>query len=185
MQFSLEQQETLLNIARDAIRRTLSREPLISPSIEPGLDLNAGCFVTLHERGTHRLRGCIGRMRSEEPLAKTVQDLAADVLQDPRFGDWRVQLDDLANIDIDLSVLSPPVPAESPLDFEPLVQGIYLTIGNRTGCFLPQVARETGWTREQLLARLCSEKMGLSPTAWQGGGKLETFTATIIGPVPF
>jgi len=185
MQFSLEQQESLLNIARDAIRRTLSREPLLPPKVEPGLDVQAGCFVTLHERGTHQLRGCIGRMRSEEPLAQTVQDMAVGVLQDPRFGDWRVQLDDLIHIDIDLSVLSPPVPAKSPLDFEPLENGIYLTIANRTGCFLPQVARETGWTREQLLARLCTEKMGLSPTAWQSGARLETFTATIIGPVPF
>ena len=58
--------------------------------------------------------------------------------------------------------------------------------GGRTGCFLPQVARETGWTREQLLGRLCSEKMGLPAAFWmQAGAQLMTFTTLIIGPEPF
>ena len=56
----------------------------------------------------------------------------------------------------------------------------------RTGTFLPQVARETGWTREQLLAQLCTEKMGLSSVAWQGpDARLLTYRTVICGPAPF
>jgi hypothetical protein len=56
----------------------------------------------------------------------------------------------------------------------------------RTGCFLPQVARETGWIREQLLSRLCTEKMGLQPEAWKHpGAVLEIFSILVVGPEPF
>ena len=49
-----------------------------------------------------------------------------------------------------------------------------------------QVARETGWNREQLLTRLCVEKMGLTPHAWrEPGAKLMTFSTVILGPEPF
>jgi AMMECR1 domain-containing protein len=72
------------------------------------------------------------------------------------------------------------------MDFELLTDGIHLTIGGRVGVFLPQVARETGWLREQLLARLCTEKLGMPPTAWQlPEAKLQIFSTRILGPVPF
>ena len=66
-------------------------------------------------------------------------------------------------------------------------EGIYLTWGEtRAGCFLPQVAQETGWSKEQLLARLCVEKMGLPPEAWKDlRAKLFVFTTLVIGPEPF
>jgi AMMECR1 domain-containing protein len=48
------------------------------------------------------------------------------------------------------------------------------------------VARETGWTREQLLSRLCVEKMGLPADAWKlPGAKLQVFTTSVVGPEPF
>jgi AMMECR1 domain-containing protein len=51
--------------------------------------------------------------------------------------------------------------------------------------FLPQVARETGWTRQQLLSRLCTEKLGLPENAWTDpSAALHTFTADVIGPTP-
>jgi AMMECR1 domain-containing protein len=77
-------------------------------------------------------------------------------------------------------------PAKSCLDFDPSIHGIFLTIGGRGGCFLPQVARDTGWAREQLLARLCSEKLGMPADAWkQPPARLFTFTAEILGPERF
>jgi AMMECR1 domain-containing protein len=98
-----------------------------------------------------------------------------------------VRLEELPDLEMDISVLSPLRPAPGPLSFDLLNEGIYLTWGEtRAGCFLPQVARETGWTREQLLARLCVEKMGLPATAWQDPrAKLFTFTTLVIGPEPF
>jgi AmmeMemoRadiSam system protein A len=182
---------TLLRVARSAIRASLEGAEL--PSLDgseehsdPLLHQPAGCFVTLHELFTQRLRGCIGRMEATDPLLHAVQRSAVNVLSDPRFGRQRVTLDELPRLQIDISVLSPLRPAEHALDFEPLSEGIYLTISRRSGCFLPQVARDTGWTREQLLDRLCIEKMGLSCGAWRtGDARLMKFTTLIIGPEPF
>ena len=72
------------------------------------------------------------------------------------------------------------------LDFQRETHGIFLSVEGRGGCFLPQVARETGWSKEQLLQRLCMEKLGLGPQAWQQPtARLCRFTAEIIGHEPF
>ncbi len=72
------------------------------------------------------------------------------------------------------------------MDFEPLLDGIYLTIAGRSGCFLPQVARETGWSRERLLSQLCTEKLGIAAELWKSPeARLQTFSTQMIGPVPF
>ena len=168
MQLTAEQSGRLLDIARDAIRRSLHRESLAElPQDDPALLQPAGCFVSLHESGTHRLRGCVGRLDASGPLAAVVQQTAVNVLGDPRFENQRVRPQDLPGIEIDISVLSPLMPAANPLDFDLQNDGIYLIISNRAGCFLPQVARETGWTKEQLLDRLCTEKMGFPARMWQ------------------
>src|SRR5207245_1385635 len=132
------------------------------------------------------LRGCVGRMDATQPLAACVRDTAVSVLDDPRFTDHPVTLAELANLEIEISVLSPLRPAAHPLDFDLLNDGIYLTIESRAGVFLPQVARETGWAKEQLLDRLCTEKLGFAPNAWRHqSARLFTFSTLILGPVPF
>lgn len=183
------QQRVLIDAARDTIRQTLRGEPGRDDepaTDDPSLALPAGCFVTLHRLDTHALRGCVGRLDAAEPVLRAVRGAAAGVLRDPRFTNDPVRLDELPKLQIDVSVLSPLRPAPGSLAFDPLNEGIYLTWGERAGCFLPQVARETGWTRQQLLARLCVEKMGLPPDAWQDpAAKLFVFTTTEIGPEPF
>ena len=176
----------LLRIARTALRAAVERRELVlAPPTTPELLQPAGCFVSLHERDTHRLRGCIGRLEASDPLWSVVRDAAVNVLDDPRFVEHRVQADDLPRLEIEVSVISPLVPAPSCTSFDVLNDGIYLTYGERTGCFLPQVARETGWTREQLLDRLCTEKLGVDPRAWRSGdAKLMRFTTLIVGPEP-
>lgn len=145
----------------------------------------AGCFVTLHRHRDQRLRGCIGRLDASQPLWHAALDMAGSVLADPRFVDNPVTFDELPHLDFDVSILSPLEPTASPDDFDVLTEGIYLACEGRTGCFLPQVARETGWSREQLLDRLCSEKMGLPPSRWRSpGAVLSKFSVTVVGPVP-
>lgn len=201
MLLSPQHRRVLLDAARDTIRDTLRGEN--PPGTEPGaqstggppgmgtrsdpvLSQPAGCFVTLHRLDTHELRGCVGRLDAVEPLIDAVRRAAAGVLNDPRFSSERVRLDELPHLQIDVSVLSPLRPASNPLDFDLLNDGIYLTWDERSGCFLPQVARETGWDKEKLLARLCVEKMGLPPLAWQDPrAKLFHFTTVVIGPEPF
>ena len=132
------------------------------------------------------LRGCVGRMEAREPLIRCVRDTAMSVLADPRFDNRRVQLPELSSLDIEISILSPLRPAATPLDFDLLNDGIYLMLNGRSGVFLPQVARETGWRRDQLLDRLCTEKMGFPAGSWRfPGAQLFVFTTKILGPMPF
>lgn len=183
-----EHEQLLLNLARQAIRRNLARQSEQAPPPCPVFELLSpgGCFVSLHELRTHRLRGCVGRIDASRPLWNCVHHSAIGVLRDPRFSDDVVCENELPNLEIEISVLSPMRPAPTPLDFDPLSEGICLTHRDRSGCFLPQVARETGWTKEQLLSRLCSEKLELSPLAWtESGARLLVFSTQILGPEPF
>jgi AmmeMemoRadiSam system protein A len=198
MHLSPQHQRILLDAARQAIRAHLrgpsqsgsdrsSTSPGARPVDDAALSQVAGCFVTLHSRRTHELRGCVGRLDATEPLLAAVRRSAVNVLSDPRFQHDPVRLAELPELDIDVSVLSPLRPAPGPLAFDLLNEGVYLTWDEtRAGCFLPQVARETGWSKEQLLSRLCVEKMGLPPTAWEDPrAKLIVFTTLVIGPEPF
>jgi AmmeMemoRadiSam system protein A len=186
MNLSHDHQRCLLDLARGSLRAVLSGEEAPAPPEVEDLCQPAGCFVSLHELQGHRLRGCVGRLDAKLPLARVVAAMAQAVLEDPRFVTSPVRLDELPGLEIELSILSPLRPAEHPLDFDPLLDGIYLTFGDRSGCFLPQVARETGWSKQQLLERLCTEKLGLSPLAWKHpSSRLYRFTTLLIGPEPF
>jgi AmmeMemoRadiSam system protein A len=189
MDLSPEQRRTLLEVARQTIRSALgapdgSAPPMDVPD-DPVLRQPAGCFVSLHNLATHRLRGCVGRLDARDPLIEAVRQAALNVLHDPRFVNLPVLPADLCQIELEITIVFPLRPAASCLDFE-LSEGIYLMAADRAGCFLPQVAHETGWSREQLLARLCTEKLGLSADAWQDpAARLMKFHALIVGPEPF
>jgi AmmeMemoRadiSam system protein A len=182
----------LLNFARGALLEGLASDtgpavalPAPDPPEDPELLSPAGCFVSLHERAAHRLRGCVGRLDAKMPLWQTVCHTARDVLRDPRFVTTPVRADEVWELEIEVSVLSPPREAASPLDFDPLIDGIYLIHDNRSGFFLPQVARETGWSKEHLLCRLCTEKLGAAADAWQSPDtRLFTFQVEVVGPEP-
>jgi len=188
MEISAAQQQILLHTARTSIQGVLRGNLPVSVlpgADDPVLSMAAGCFVTLHDRVSRRLRGCIGRLESRDPLLKSINETACSVLQDPRFRSNPVTLEEMVRLDLEISVLSPLREAANVLDFDPPNEGIYLICDGRAGTFLPQVARETGWSREQLLTRLCMEKMGLSATAWQEGGvKLLKYSVVVIGPEP-
>lgn len=146
----------------------------------------AGCFVSLHVQEGHRLRGCVGRIDASQPLIEALRSASVHVLRDPRFTGNPIRIEELPLLEIEVSVLSAPTRADDPLSFDLLNNGIYLSFGNRTGCFLPQVARETGWSREQLLDRLCVEKLGLPQQMWRHpDARLHTFSVVVIGPEPF
>ena len=176
----------ILDLARAHIRRALRVDNFVPEFSDEVLRGPAGCFVSLHTLQGRRLRGCVGRIDASQPLADALIAASMSVLRDPRFAREPIFSEELAWLEIEVSVLSAPRPASHPLDFEPLEQGIYLTVGERTGCFLPQVARETGWTREQLLDRLCLEKLGLPADTWrQDSARLQVFSVIVVGPEEF
>lgn len=125
----------------------------------------AGAFVTLRKGG--QLRGCIGTFDASRGLAETIRTMAVSAARDPRFLHCPISAEELKDIDIEISLLSPLTRIANPLDFEPGIHGILVRHGDFSGCFLPDVASERGWTREQFLTECCSQKAGLSPDAWR------------------
>ena len=182
MLLSPEKRLTLLLIARRAVEAAVcGRElpPLATHDVQLD-EASCGVFVTIKTNG--QLRGCIGRFVGDHPLPQLVGMMAASAAtQDPRFTSNRLLPHELCDCHIELSVLSPLERIANPLDFEIGKHGIYLRCGNRTGCFLPQVGPDAGWTAEQMLTQCCSRKAGLAADAWRNGAvEVFRFTAEVI-----
>ena len=177
-----EEKKSLLKIARDAATAGLRREPVPKVEVESAaLAMHCGAFVTLHNHGA--LRGCIGQFEADRPLYSMVQEMAvAAATRDPRFSSDPVTPAELADIDIEISAISPMKRLENPLDIELGRDGIYIRSGYATGCFLPQVATETGWTKEEFLSHCCTGKAGIDADAWKDPEtEVHSFTAEVFG----
>lgn len=173
--------QTLLHIVRDSLLAALTGRGYQPPIPgDPALLERCGCFVTYKTGG--ELRGCLGCFTSPEPLYRTVAAYAAySATEDPRFVGNRLREAELPRVHLDISVLSPLQPCANPQGIELGRDGIYLKKGGRSGCFLPQVATETGWSVEDFWGYCCSHKAGLPHDAWkQPGIELFTFTAEVI-----
>ena len=176
------QKHELLQIARGAVRAAvLRKEPVKPSSDDPDLTAPCGCFVTL--KNHDRLRGCLGQFTSDGPLVELVAEMAkASATSDPRFLADPIVAGELDELDVEISVLSPLKKTDAPLGLRLGIDGIYIKRGGSSGCFLPQVATETGWTKEQFLSYCCSHKAGLADDAWKDP-KTEVFlfTADVFG----
>ena len=176
------QKQTLLRVARDTVEAAVTRKPVPKPeSGDTELNAPCGCFVTL--KNNERLRGCIGQFTSESPLIELVSEMArASATGDPRFLADPITADELEQLDIEISVLSPLKQTDDPLSLRLGVDGIYIKRGCTSGCFLPQVAAETGWTKEQFLSYCCAHKAGLPADAWKDPDtEVYLFTADVFG----
>jgi AmmeMemoRadiSam system protein A len=162
----------LLTIARETIDTYIvnSTYPEIKEkNITEDNKENVGAFVTLYKKG--ELRGCIGHMQSEQPLYKTVQSLVvASAVKDYRFKP--VELKELKDIEIEISVLTPMQQINSIDEIEMGRHGIYIKKGFHTGTFLPQVAQESNWSKEEFLGRCARDKANIG---WEGWKDAELF----------
>jgi uncharacterized protein (TIGR00296 family) len=71
---------------------------------------------------------------------------------------------------------------DDPLSLQLGVDGIYIKKDRASGCFLPQVASETGWSKEEFLSNCCAHKAGLAPDAWKDPEtEVYLFTAEVFG----
>jgi AmmeMemoRadiSam system protein A len=164
----------LLALARRTVIALARGEPLPDPGVGPVS--GRGAFVSLHRHG--ELRGCIGHLVSDRPLGEVVRDMAAAASRDdPRFPP--VRADELEGLDVEVSVLTTPVPARAE-EVEPGRHGLIVRRGPYQGVLLPQVAVEQRWDRETFLAMTC-RKAGLPPQAWRDPRtELLVFEAQII-----
>lgn len=139
-----------------------------------------GAFVTLRVHG--ELRGCIGHLAADWPLAEVVARMAVSAAtQDPRFPP--VPPEELPGLDVEISVLSEAVPLVSrdPGDIRAGRDGVIVRRGWHQGVLLPQVAADYGWTGAELLSAAC-RKAGLAPDAWRAPDcQLLVFQTDVFG----
>lgn len=172
-----EKRRFYLALARAAIGGRLQGAAFAPPRPEAG-EPRIGAFVTLSKGG--RLRGCIGRMESAEPLSLTIQAMAlAAAFEDPRFEPLRPE--EFEGLDLEITLLGPRRPIASAEEILVGRHGVHLQRGYASAVFLPQVATEQGWDRETLLEEL-GMKAGLGPEAWKAPGtRLSVFEGLVFG----
>lgn len=165
-------QQELFMIVRKTIKEYLTDNHVSDLSVANAeLQAKRGVFVTLHTK-EGALRGCIGNFISHEPLYKTVQQMAlAAAFRDPRFPP--VRLEELDDITIEVSVLSPMEKVDDVNTIELGKHGIYIKKGLQSGTFLPQVATETGWSLEEFLGHCARDKAGIG---WEGWKDAEVYS---------
>jgi AmmeMemoRadiSam system protein A len=167
----------LLELARNSIVEAVSRGELPGKIPSGGIfGERRGVFVTAHVRG--ELRGCIGVVEGDEPLAEAIVRCAVSAVRnDTRFAPVRPH--ELADLEIEISLLSPlqPILVEN---IELGRHGLVIAQEKRRGLLLPQVAPEHGLTKDQFLEETC-RKAGLPRNAWQAPEtKIYGFTCDVF-----
>lgn len=178
----------LLRLARTTLAHylTTGQRPPYTPDNEWFREPSA-VFVTLRVRqarkaaspyseGWHAgdLRGCVGHIYADKPLSEAVQEATIQAASaDPRF--YPVTADELDNLTIEISVLSPFRPVDSLDEIAIGQDGLYIVGGSRRGLLLPEVPVGYGWDKHTFLTALC-EKAGLPPNDWPARASLYAFT---------
>ena len=172
--YTTAERRFLLELARKTVREVVATGQLPNVNatmLAPKFTAKKGCFVTLTERGA--LRGCIGHIVAQEPLIQAVVDNARNAaLRDPRFPS--VTADEVAQLEIEISVLTEPLPLffSSPKDLlqklQPGKDGVVLQIGGRSATYLPQVWEQIP-DKVEFLNSL-AEKAGCEASDWRGPG---------------
>ena len=177
MVISPEDQRRLLDLAHRALEARVRHAGL--PEIDSTLvpDVRRGAFVSIFRDG--ELRGCLGRLNSQLPIARLVAQLAQAVADsDPRFD--RVTPQELTSIGFEISVLTHEREIQSVDEIEVGRHGLIVEKGTSRGLLLPQVPTEHGWDRDVFLDHTCL-KAGLPSDAWRRGARIFVFEALVFG----
>jgi AmmeMemoRadiSam system protein B/AmmeMemoRadiSam system protein A len=175
-----EDKKQLLELAKKSIVYFLDNQQMLSvPDVNFSERLKAlrAAFVTLNKN--HQLRGCIGDIFPRQPLYKSVTSNAVNAaVNDPRF--LPVSKDELKDITIEISALTVPKPIASYKEIRIGIDGVVLEKDGFRAVFLPQVAPEQKWNREEMLENLAL-KAGLPADGWKEGASFLTFQAEVFG----
>lgn len=169
----------LLRIARQTLEAYLGRREWTPVVAElPSLTERRGAFVTLERHGV--LRGCIGHMADDRPLALCVQEMAIQAATaDPRFPP--VTIEELPEIEIEISALTPFRQVSDFSEIQVGQHGLLVVKGTHRGVLLPQVATREHWDRETFLSYTCL-KAGLPFEDWRSGeAQIFVFQAEVFG----
>ena len=181
---SLKDGELAIKLARKSIERYLNEHTTVSPKLSGKFMEKRGVFVTLHKEG---LRGCIGQPYPDMLLGDAIVDSAISAaIRDPRFPP--VQINELDDITIEITILAPPKLIEGKTNERPeKIQigkhGLLVKFATLSGLLLPQVATEYGLDAKGFLSQTCI-KAGLTPDMWLDGGvEVYTFEGQIFAEV--
>jgi AmmeMemoRadiSam system protein A len=178
----------LRRLARAAMETELSggaalQEALRALGQPPELGRRQGVFVSLFRKGPPgtpsqaRLRGCRGQVEAQLPLDLAVVQAALEAaLHDERFP--KVKRDELPELEIEVTLLSPVRPVDSPEAFRFGRDGLALARDDKGALFLPQVWREAGWSTEEALRELAL-KARLPQEGWRGA-RLAAFEGQVF-----
>jgi AmmeMemoRadiSam system protein B/AmmeMemoRadiSam system protein A len=177
-----EERVALIALARRSVETGLERQDVPAPQpLTDAMQTPCAAFVTLHKHG--RLRGCIGTFDRSQPLWRVVAEFARTAA----FGDRRfdpVTRDELPTLTFEISVLSPLRKLDDPLSLRLGTDGVWIVgVNGRTGTYLPQVATQTGWSKEQFLSSCAGDKARLAPDAWKDPNRatVYAYTAEVFG----
>jgi AmmeMemoRadiSam system protein A len=166
----------LLRVARESIVAHLAKAARPSIPSEGVCARRGAAFVTLH-RGSE-LRGCIGTLDFSETLGAVVGRCAVSAAtSDPRFPP--ATADEVRQLTIEISLLSPFEPIEGPSQIVVGRHGLLIEEGFRRGLLLPQVATEWKMDAESFLGHTC-EKAGLARDRWKKGANVLRFEAEVF-----
>jgi hypothetical protein len=174
--YTEEEKRELLALARNAITEYVRSGKILEVEMkDPKLRADGAVFVTIKEKGS--LRGCIGHVQAVMPLYQSViKNAIAASSGDPRFPPMNKE--ELTDMEIEVSVLSPLMPVKDVKDIRVGKHGLVIRKGQQSGLLLPQIPAEFGWDRETFLEQLCA-KAGLPKGSWKDAD-LHFFTAEII-----
>lgn len=172
-----EEKGELLKLARQAINAFIKQNKVVNYETQNmNLLIPKGAFVTLNKKG--QLRGCIGYIEPVYPLYQTIiQTAIFAACRDQRFPP--VSAEELDDLEIEISVLTPLRKVDSPKDVEVGKHGLFISQGDKKGLLLPQVAVENHWSRETFLRQACL-KADLPLEAWKSGADIYIFEAIVF-----
>ncbi len=162
---SEEEKNVLLESARKVIYSHLGNDYSgKSKNRDYAFDQSDSAFVSVYVG--KELRGCIGQFSSHLKLDSLVKELAISAaFEDSRFTE--IELEELDDLKIEISVLTPMRKIHDIEDIELGKHGVYITKEGRKGTFLPQVALKTGWTLEEFLGHLSRDKAHIGWDGWR------------------
>lgn len=178
-ELSIAAQNEVLKLARLTLEEYLKTQKIIDYWPTDGeLWLKIGAFTTLKQQ--NELRGCIGQFEPDKPFYQVVQETAISAaVQDKRFKP--VSLDELNNLEIEVSALSSKRQVKDFQEIKLGENGVVIEFSGRSGTFLPQVATETGWSLDEFLSELCFQKLGVKRDCYQDPtAKIYVYTAQVF-----
>lgn len=175
----------LVSTARRAVETYLYRGEMYRPEAVGPLNERRGVFVSIYNHPDRDLRGCVGFVQVDLPLAEaTARAAVAAAFEDPRFPPLRRE--EVSKVVFEVSLLTAPEPINvsrrEKLPEHVVVgeDGLIIETPYGSGLLLPQVPVEYGWNAEEYLSHLCM-KAGLDPNYWvYGKMRLSRFKAEVF-----